>query len=310
MQLRLLALEEVSPRPRLNSLKDLHRELEFFERPDRQSLVREVYERYQHQSSPAAVEPAVPSALLEPPPPKRHHPWWKRRSVWAGSLVALLTLAVAAGVWAWQRPEGRWLRTNVNQMSQTALLAGQKAAQAARREAEAAKWKLGFRPREATPSVPVLAAAEPPRTPEIAENITLEGGAPAPAVPPFELPKTPLSGAPEPIAADPLPGTDTPGPAPEPNTTFSAAHSDVVPPRLIGLSSTSAPQPGTGMAALPEVELLVSASGEVESVKLVSSGQAAQPGMQLSAIKAWRYEPATLGGQPVRYRLRVRLPVQ
>jgi outer membrane biosynthesis protein TonB len=58
------------------------------------------------------------------------------------------------------------------------------------------------------------------------------------------------------------------------------------------------------------VELLVSASGEVESVKLVSSGQATQPGMQLSAIKAWRYEPATLSGQPVRYRLRARLPIQ
>jgi len=36
MQLRLLILEEVSPRPRLTSLQDLHRELEFFERPDRQ----------------------------------------------------------------------------------------------------------------------------------------------------------------------------------------------------------------------------------------------------------------------------------
>ena len=61
MQLRLLSLEEVSPRPRLSSLKDLHRELEFFERPDRQSIAREVYERFQHQSSPAAVEPAVPA---------------------------------------------------------------------------------------------------------------------------------------------------------------------------------------------------------------------------------------------------------
>ena len=95
----------------------------------------------------------------------------------------------------------------------------------------------------------------------------------------------------------------------EPGTIFSAANSGVVPPRLIRPSSTRAPQPGTAVDDLPEVELLVSASGEVESVRLLSSGHAAQPGMQLSAIKAWRYEPATIGGQPVRYRLRVRLPV-
>ena len=43
MQLRLLVLEEVSPRPRLKLLRDLHRELEFYERPDRQSIVREAY---------------------------------------------------------------------------------------------------------------------------------------------------------------------------------------------------------------------------------------------------------------------------
>ena len=52
MQLRLLTLEEVSPRPRLSSLKDLHRELEFFERPDRQSIVREVYRAF-----PASIQP-------------------------------------------------------------------------------------------------------------------------------------------------------------------------------------------------------------------------------------------------------------
>ena len=309
MQLRLLTLEEVSPRPRLSSLKDLHRELEFFERPDRQSIVREVYERFQLQSSPAAVESAVPAPLLEPPPPKRHHRWWKGRSVWVGSVIVLLSLAAAALVWAWPRPEGQWLRTNASQLTQASLDAGRKAVQAVRNEMKSAKWQLGSRPRGPEPSVLVLADSGP-SGPPARQDITLEGGVPAPAVPPFELPKTPLSGAPEPVPARPVPGVETPGPAVEPGTIFSAANSGVVPPRLIRPSSTRAPQPGTAVAALPEVELLVSASGEVESVKLVSPGQATQPGMQLSAIKAWRYEPATLGGQPVRYRLRVRLPLQ
>ena len=67
MQLRLLVLEEVSPRPRLGSLGDFHRELEFFERPDRQSIVRDVYERFQRQSEEASGGNAVPAPLLEPP---------------------------------------------------------------------------------------------------------------------------------------------------------------------------------------------------------------------------------------------------
>ena len=168
MQLRLLTLEEVSPRPRLSSLKDLHRELEFFERPDRQSIVREVYERFQLQSSPAAVESAVPAPLLEPPPPKRHHRWWKGRTVWVGSVIVLVSLAAAALVWAWPRPEGQWLRTNASQMKQASLDAGRKAAQAVRNEMKSAKWQLGSRPRGPEPSVLVLAdvgtfrAAGPP----------------------------------------------------------------------------------------------------------------------------------------------------
>ena len=218
-------------------------------------------------------------------------------------------LAAAALVWAWPRPEGQWLRTNASHLTQASLDAGRKAVQAIRNEVKSAKWQLGSRPRGPEPSVLVLADSGT-SGPPARQDTTLEGGVPAPAVPPFELPTTPLSGAPEPTAAQPAPGTEKPGTAVEPGAVFSAANSGVVPPRLIRPSSTRAQQPGTTVAALPEVELLVSAFGEVESVKLVSSGQATQSGMQLSAIKAWRYEPATLDGQPVRYRLRVRLPVR
>jgi outer membrane biosynthesis protein TonB len=55
---------------------------------------------------------------------------------------------------------------------------------------------------------------------------------------------------------------------------------------------------------------VVSATGEVESVKLVSGQTSALSGMQFSAMKAWRFVPATRGGEPVRYRLRIRLSAQ
>ena len=84
-QLRLLVLEEVSPKPRLASLRDLHRELEFFERPDRRQVVRGVFNRFQQQLDPASAHAGVPAPLLEPPPPRTRHDWWKQRRVAYGS---------------------------------------------------------------------------------------------------------------------------------------------------------------------------------------------------------------------------------
>ena len=59
---------------------------------------------------------------------------------------------------------------------------------------------------------------------------------------------------------------------------------------------------------MPEVEILVSAAGEVETVKLLSPGVGPGSAMMLSAVKTWIFQPATRAGQPVRYRCRVRLP--
>jgi hypothetical protein len=308
VQLRLLVLEEVSPRPRLKTLEDLHRELEFFERPDRRSIVREVLDRYQHQPASVEAEPAVPAPLLEPPPPKRHGHWWNRRSVWAGSLAGVAVIAVAVGMWLWPRPEGQWLRAEAAQLSKASLDTGKKAVQAVNHEVKAAKWNLGFRQREPERSVLVLAEAAPPRTPELGQNITLEGGATAPAVQPFHLAKTPIAAEPESAAASLSAGSERRGPAPPPDVLFSTSDRDVVPPNLLGPPLPTKAPPGVRFEDLPQYELVISAHGIVESVKLVSSRPTAQSGMQLSVLKAWRFEPATLGGYPVRYRLRVRLP--
>jgi len=312
LQLRLLVLEEVSPRPRLNSLRDLHRELEFYERPDRQFIVREVYERFLRQSGPGAVVPTVPPPLLEPPPPKRHHRWWRRRSVWGGGLVVLMTLAAASVMWVWPRPEGQRLRSGVEQFSRTSRAAGRKAIQVVGREVDAAKGRFWSRPRQPEPNVLVLADAESPRAPDLGQNIGLEGGgATAPAVPPVQLARTPLGGGAEPLAAAPDPGVVPPASSagPEPGLVFSSGDARVIPPRPVSPRAAARTSDRAGGNVEPEVELVVSAAGEVESVRLVSGETTALIGMQMSTVKAWRFEPATLDGQPVRYRLRVRLPV-
>jgi hypothetical protein len=302
MQLRLLILEEVSPRPKLSALQDLHRELEFFERPDRQTVVREVYERFQRELSETTAAAIVPQPLLEPPPPKRHHLWWKRRSVWVGGWLVLMAMAAAAMMWVWPRPEGQWMRVNASQLSQASMAAGEKATQAVRREVDAAKWYLGFRPREPEPSVPVLAYAGPSNPPQPAPAVQMQGVVAPPEVPSFQLSKAQLSGTPEPIPAPAAVGPS--------GMVYSARDNQVVPPSLIKPQLSKSTPAGVRVEDGPELELVVSATGEVDSVKLVSASPGTQAGMKLSAVKAWRFEPATRNGQPVRYRLRVRLPAQ
>ena len=50
------------------------------------------------------------------------------------------------------------------------------------------------------------------------------------------------------------------------------------------------------------VEVIVSAKGDVERVKMVSPRESVHQAMILSAIKIWRFRPAQLDGLPVRYR--------
>ena len=308
LQLRLLILEEVSPRPKLRSLAELHRELEFFERPDRRVIVQELFERF-HRPQATAPEAAVPPPLLEPPPPKRQVRWWKRRSVWTGTFLVLVTIAAAAAVWAWPRPQGRWLRATVARVGSVSLDAGKRAATAVRREVEAGKWKLGLRPRSPEPSALVLADNPPARLSGAGQNITVEAPAPVPAVPPVSLPQAPLAAAPasSPGPASPAAavGIAVQGAA---GTIFSAVDAQVSPPTLMSPRRSTAPAQGTSSQRASELELLISPTGEVETVRVLSGPSTALSGMQISAIKAWRFRPATRGGEPVRYRLRVTIP--
>jgi hypothetical protein len=45
-------------------------------------------------------------------------------------------------------------------------------------------------------------------------------------------------------------------------------------------------------------------------VKLRTSSPDVRTSMMISAFKAWRFEPATRNGRPVRYRLLIRLTTQ
>ena len=102
---------------------------------------------------------------------------------------------------------------------------------------------------------------------------------------------------------------------------FDETDTDVVPPGTVDIPLRddlrlvwSSGYQGEGRAQLearvgPEaagqvgmVEVTISERGEVEKARLISAPTSIHGSMLLSVIKAWRFTPATKGGQAVRYR--------
>jgi hypothetical protein len=93
-------------------------------------------------------------------------------------------------------------------------------------------------------------------------------------------------------------------------TVYSAVDTEIAPPELVRPRIPKDPPPGVRSEHLPVAEVVVSETGEVESVKLVTQPVRVLAAMMLSAVKNWRFQPATRDGHPVRYRLRLRLTNQ
>ena len=102
VQLRLLALEGVSPTTTAKTLPDLTTRLAAFERPGRRDIIRDVYTRFT-QLPAWEPEPAVkarPQARRTPPAGPA---WWRSRTLQtAAASVALLVAAGLAAAWLWQ----------------------------------------------------------------------------------------------------------------------------------------------------------------------------------------------------------------
>jgi hypothetical protein len=85
------------------------------------------------------------------------------------------------------------------------------------------------------------------------------------------------------------------------DTIYSAADRDVVPPQ----TSEDLPSPtfSAWTTRTNAMELIVSATGAVERVRLVGPPQRMPDILELSRAKVWKFKPATKDGRPVRYRL-------
>jgi TonB family protein len=62
------------------------------------------------------------------------------------------------------------------------------------------------------------------------------------------------------------------------------------------------PAPGADTGVF---DILVDEFGDVETVRLTSPAHRYYDRMLVAAAKAWKFKPATLNGQPVKYRVRI-----
>jgi hypothetical protein len=98
-------------------------------------------------------------------------------------------------------------------------------------------------------------------------------------------------------------------PRPGEGPVLSADDEGVTPPALVSPRANIPLQQTEGADDLSAIDLVISDKGEVESVKLASPVRDYREAMMLSAVKAWRFKPATVEGLPVRYRLRIHISV-
>ena len=149
---------------------------------------------------------------------------------------------------------------------------------------------------------PVATAA---RGPVVAVTDLPSSGATAAPAPP---PSRPQAAAPARVDAGFVPAdATTPTQGPDADTPiYSSADADVIPPTM---TYPQLPLQADASAAANVIELVLSASGEVEEVRMLAPVRRLPDVMLLGNAKAWRFEPALRAGVSVRYRLTVRWAV-
>ena len=262
-----------------------------------------VYARYEQMPAPAPGVEVPPLPVLEesPKPSSAAPAWWRRRSVMAGGMAGLfLLIAIPLVWWLWDRPEGRWLREGTQHVSRAVTVATDAAVNAAGSGLRAVKERLGGTAAVAPPPEAVAAV------PAARERTASRRPAPLRSKPvtPLERPGVPpapaifLAQAPDPWQSAALLSLTDPflvvaEPVEDDGPIYTAADTGVVPPELLRPRLPASPPPGVRLEDLPRLEILVSATGDVESVKLLSPGAGVYSAMMLSAVKNWRFQPAT-----------------
>jgi len=322
LPLRLFVTQANAPETH-KSLKAFTDALAYFGKPGRSDMIRALYERYRSiaplaQASATSVRSTTPPPLPNPArgdefsEARRGTPEWLMPAA-----VAVCVVSLAAVIWFGVFGGGG--NAAASGVAPTNAAAATAEAPATAKDAAATPTN-GKRPtskskiaeRGATPSASARAQSTPrDRTP----RADVLAQAPAPLFDPSairasearpQIPDTPTRETTK--ATGPLvPATREYVVAPHEGATttiYSAADADVQPPVMLypSLPPTVFVARNADVTVINRMELVVSADGTVERVRLVNGPTRMPDMMLLSGAKLWKFSPATRNGEAVRYR--------
>jgi hypothetical protein len=310
VQLRLTASQATAPTPAFATIREYDDALAYYERPDREKVLRGLYARAMH--APVLSSARTPTldeiAPLEHQEAKRakaakpQQGQAKRRAIpaFAGAVVVFVGGAACWQYWVAAPPDMgvSTLATRASDAVGTALVGGVSKVSEAVGLGRLASADSPSIPAPA-PAPPATAAATPtPRRADKSQPLPLRV---------FDLaPEVSAS-----LAADTHPDPSPAAVVSEPERTpdvvsdsrvYSAANADVAPPIGVRPQLPAVLPADVSTDQLGQIELTILSDGTVGAVKLLGGRRSVLEGMLLSAAKAWTFKPAMKDGHPVAYK--------
>jgi TonB family protein len=295
-ELRRLVDETISDPPAFATIEAFADALAFFERPGREELLAalaarasevELEERahteLERLEARARNQPRRPEPRPGETPPRKHAP-----AVYAVAGTLMLVGAVAGALLGLRATGSTSAAATLTERVKTRvdLLA--------QRGLEAVGLRIPEAPSPVSPAIdtpPRVAPKPSRRTAKRDLTVTISVKELVTAISP--LPPSVRPEAPAPLVRD--------------EAVYAPGARDVEPAVLMRPQMPSRSPSTETLEEIGVLEIIVSATGAVEQVRLISASNRFQDRMIVSAAKAWQFEPAMKNGQPVRYRTRIRI---
>jgi len=312
VRLRLVVSQATGQSPTIGNLRELSETLKYFERPDSELIVRNLLERamlagFRNQ----ADEPGSEQAHQQERPQNAPRPPHDKKARWRfPAMAAAAAVVVISGLVWFASQEGR---VSAAYSGITNAFGGASEARA-NEPIEKPGTPQDTAPKGATPPHRALSPT--------ATDADRKSGGPPKEKPTAVVGRIPLLASSATLAKLPKLSLD-PSNSTQPAQTYviyasepgvnasdavySKADVEVTPPRQVYPALPAEPATASLQRALTVVDLIVAPDGLVERVHLRTTPRTVHEFMLLSAVKAWRFQPALLDGRPVRFRHSVAL---
>jgi protein TonB len=295
--------------PAFATLIDFHNALDFYARPDPQTVLADFYLRASTAAEVDSKNRAL-QALKEKTKSVLPKDRGKKKNKRPAVVVAAAAVVVAslAAVTAYALLRSPSSTSAVGQTANAALAAitetGKKVQDATN---EAVSKLVGGAPTEAA-AVPVVnaspaAAAPPAPAPSARQRVAARPLSSPTAAAPSIAPRTPAAGTSVPTIEATRESLVIP--VAVDIRVYTAASAEVTPPELV-YPQLPKERKEDGTETQPgDLDLLILEDGTVAEARLIPQSDRLQDRMMISAAKAWRFRPAQKDGRPVRYRVRI-----